>query len=684
MPSAQITKIFSEAIKAAIPETGLTVASWSPAYRVLSPERTNAARAGKWSNDYVPHMIEPMEWFTDPDCEEIVIVASRQISKTEYVNNCIGYCIHIAPGPIAYLGEEETKSKAWKQECFDLMVRDCEVLRDLVSDGRGRKAENTKISATFPGGRLNILWATSPATVSSRPIQYLFIDERDAMGPTKEGDATTIARGSVKTFVGARKIITISTPRNRLENSPDEPPETPRRSPIEHEYHNTDRNKRWVPCPHCDEYQVLAWYQNKCSCPPGDEPCKLRHGHVQWDNDDPLTAYYVCCNGCEITEDERLEMLDRGELRPEAPYTSKHGLWINELYSKFSSLSDMATAYLDAKKDPSGEKLKAFHNTTLAQGHEDLIDDIDTNDLIELQESYDPSLIPEEVLLVTASVDLQKDRGEIEIKGYGVGDANNPEHFTHPQSWGIDYFDIEGDPEGPELWKELHAVRQRVFKTPSGRQLKISAMTIDTGYLAHRVYKFLRQHRGQGYFAVKGANTPGKPLISKPSEIGVPPVRVWTIGTEHAKDSIANRLELKEPDAPGFCHFGKHYPEQYFKQLRSEKRVVRYIRGRAYACWEKINEWFRNEALDLFVYNEAALAIALRLLKTSFLRLHDEAELERERLKSGPAAEPTAPVTASDENDDDRDDDDEIQINVRQRSRLVPRTRGNLARRWKN
>lgn len=669
MPSAQTTKLFSEAIKAAIPDGSLSVSTWSPTYRVLS-DKTNPERAGKWTNFYVPHLVPVMDWFTEPECEEIVLVASAQIGKTEFVNNCVGYCIHIDPGPILYLAEDETKGKAWKLEYFDLMVRDCEVLRELVSDGRGRKSQNTQAAVQFPGGRLNIAWATSPATVSSRPIRYLFIDERDAMGPSKEGDSPFVANKRLTTFKGSRKKVIISSPRNRLENPPELPPDTPRRTYIEHEYHATDRNKRWIPCPHCGEFQVLAFFKERCSCPPSDTPCELKHGHVQWDDNDPATAYYVCCDGCWISEEERLEALQHGEMRPEAPFRGKHGLWINELYSTFSCLADIAGAYVEAKADPSGEKMKGFLNTTLAEGYEERDSEIDTDDLVELQESYDTSAIPDEVLILTGAVDIQENRLEIEIKGYGVVDGADPESFHFPQSWGIDYFEIEGDPEGPEVWKQLEEVRARIYTTPSGRKLRISAMAIDTGYLAHRVYKFVRNHRGQGYFAVKGANKPGKPLISKPSEVGTPPVRLWTVGTENAKDSIANRLELKDPKAPGFCHFGKNYPEHYFKQLRSEKPVTRYVQGKAYRCWKKIKEWYRNEALDLFVYNEFALAAALRMLKTNFKTLAKRAAEE----KLGPIAGPPKPPPTEPAPPDE--DDDEVKVKVNRR--FVPRRKGNF------
>ncbi len=683
MPSAQTTKLFSEAIRAAIPDGALTVSDWAPTYRVLSPERTNPERAGKWRNEYVPHLIPVMDWFTEPDCEEIVLVASSQIGKTELVNNCVGYAIHIDPGPILYLAEDEGKGKAWKQECFDLMVRDSDVLRDLVADGRGRKSENTQTGATFPGGRLNIAWATSPATVSSRPVRWLFIDERDAMGPSKEGDSPFVANKRLTTFKGSKKKLIISSPRNRLENPPELPPDTPRRTYIEQEYHATDRNKRWIPCPHCGEFQVLAFFAERCSCPPGDDPCELQHGHVDWEPGDPASAYYVCFNGCEISEEERMDALQRGEMRPEAPYYGKHGLWINELYSTFSSLADIAKAYVEAKADPSGEKMKGFLNTTLAEGYQEREGEIDTDDLVELQETYDREVIPEEILILVASVDVQKDRLELEIKGYGIGDRSKPNAATVPQSWGIDYFQIDGDPAGPTVWDELKESLGAVYTTPSGRQLRISATAIDTGYLAHRVYRFVRQNRGRRIFAVRGANTPGKPLISKPTKVGDPPVRLWTIGTETAKDSIANRLELKDKTQPGFCHFGKHYPEHYFRQLRAEQPVVRYHRGRAFRCWEKIKDWYRNEALDLFVYCDAVLAIALRLLKTNFLTLARKADEERERLGAealGPVQGPTIPEEPEPDPSDDTDDDDhddEIKITIgRRRGGLLGKRSG--------
>jgi phage terminase large subunit GpA-like protein len=68
---------------------------------------------------------------------------------------------------------------------------------------------------------------------------------------------------------------------------------------------------------------------------------------------------------------------------------------------------------------------------------------------------------------------------------------------------------------------------------------------------------------------------------------------------------------------PGYCHFpslfdelgNPVYNEAYFKQLVSEKPVIKYSRGVAHRVWQKIKPSLRNEALDCRVYACAALAI---------------------------------------------------------------------------
>ncbi|HEY0545308.1 MAG TPA: phage terminase large subunit family protein [Pyrinomonadaceae bacterium] len=616
MTSEAIIRVFSDAIAIAIPESSLTVSQWAATYRFLSAERS--ARPGRWRNELVPYLVEIMDTVGKPGVREIIFVKSSQVAGTECANNIIGYFMHIDPSPILYSCETEPKADAWSKESLAPMIRDTPVLASIVSDARSRDSGNTIGDKSFPGGHLAIGYATSAATASSRPRRIVINDERDAYRPTSEGDYCKLAEKRTTTFPDAI-IFKPSTPRDRLENPPGSPPEAPRFSPIELEYENSDKRRYYVPCPHCDEYQALVWKRD------GDFT-------IKWDDDDVLNAYYVCVNGCVIEHEHKTEMLARGEWRAEKPFTGRAGFHIWEGYSPFVTWGEMAKNFLEAKQ--SKETLKVFVNTSLAEGWEDLSAQASVEDLESRREPYG-ELLPDGVLVLTAGVDVQGNRLEVEIVGWGIDD----------ESWSIDHQVLMGDPSQNEVWQELKdlLLRDYEFEIPIAdgnedgdgeaalvQTIRVACACIDTGgHNTEDVYRFARKHAGRRWYAVKGANTPGKPLISTPSLVGKPKVRLYNLGTETAKDTIAAHLLVAEP-GPGYCHFPTeferdgfvYYGEKYFKQLRSEHPVVRHERSKSVRRWEKLRPGVRNEALDLRVYAMAAK----RILNPDFRRLRKRRE----------------------------------------------------------
>jgi phage terminase large subunit GpA-like protein len=97
---------------------------------------------------------------------------------------------------------------------------------------------------------------------------------------------------------------------------------------------------------------------------------------------------------------------------------------------------------------------------------------------------------------------------------------------------------------------------------------------------------------------------------------------LYPLGVDTAKDVIYGRLDLDE-HGPGFCHFPQEYPDEYFKQLTSEEKVKRFSKGVVKTIWKKKRA--RNEALDIRVYNLAALMI-LNPNFTILKRRADDAE----------------------------------------------------------
>lgn len=601
------TRVISEAVVAAIPDTGLTVSEWAAKHRHVAGQ---SPLPGRWRNEVTPYLVEPMDCLGLPGVYEIIFVASAQIGKTEFCNNGVGYFMHHEPSAILYVAETDKKAEAWSKEKLAPMIRATPVLRSLVRDHRTRDSGNTVEGKSFPGGFLAIGYATSPETLSSRSSRVAFLDERDAYKRTKEGDPASLAEKRTITFKERRKVVKVSSPRDRLEPPPGAPPDAPRLSPIEWEYETSDKRKYWVPCPHCGEFQVLTW-KNEAG-----EYC------IRWDGDDVESAYYVCqVSGCVIEHDSKAEMLARGEWRAEKPFAGRAGFWIWEAYSPFVTWGQIAANFLSAKND--AEQLKVFVNTTLAQGWEEFQGGIEVTDLEERREPYNV-MLPDGVLVITAAADVQHNRLEYEIVGWGL----------EYESWSLDYGVIPGDPSQAEVWEALKVALTRTFEyeTPFGGveqeddetgasevlQMRVMVACVDSGgHHSEEVYRFCRANAGRRFYAVKGANVPGRPLVT-PSMLkkagGL--VRLYLVGTETAKDTFARRLAVPEA-GPGFCHFPveferdghTYYDADYFKQLRSEHAVMKRTKRGTARVWEKIRPHWRNEALDLRVYNMDALAI---------------------------------------------------------------------------
>lgn len=568
MTMLAVKTVIHDALQAAIPDGGDTVSRWAETCRYVSEERS--ARPGKWSNELVPFLVEIMDSFSQADVREIVFQKSSQVAGTEFIVNCIGYRIDRDPGPMMYIAEQETKARAFTEEALDPTIMATPVLRQRVFDVGQKTSNNNQQVKRFTGGRLNIGWASSPAQLSSRPARDVFCDEVDAFEATSEGNPVKLAEARTKTFNETKKIVMVSSPRNA---------ET---SIIEPRYLLGDQREYYVPCPQCSEYQTLKW------------------ANVKWEDGEPESAYMVCeVNGCIIENDDKPEMLERGRWIAGADFKGIASFKISELYSPFTSWGDMATDFLVAKKHT--DTLKVFVNTRLGETWKEE-EQIDYLDLQLHKEEYGDVEVPDGVLVLTAGVDVQIDRLEYEIVGWGVDREN----------WSIDRGVLQGSPSFKDVWDDLEDVLSRTY-AGRDRKWKVSAAAIDSGGSnTDDVYGFIKRNKGRRWFAVKGSSSPGNPLVKKGSLSKKERVRIWMVGTDTAKDEIFSFLRVEDPGTAGCCHFPKddeRYGEDFIEQLCSEKKTTRFKMGRSYSIYEKVSPNVRNEALDIRVYATAARGI---------------------------------------------------------------------------
>jgi phage terminase large subunit GpA-like protein len=548
------------------PPPRLTVSEWADLERRLSSEAS--AAPGRWYTERTEYLRGIMDAASDPNVTEIVVMAGAQLGKTEVILNVIGYHVAHDPAPILVVQPTGHKGMAetFSKDRLAPMLRDTPCLKGKVKDPRSRDSGNTTLQKNFPGGRISMIGANSPAQLASRPIRIVLLDEVDRYPASSgsEGDPIELARKRSATFWN-RKVVMVSTPTNKGA------------SIIEERYQQSDQRRFFAVCPHCDEAQTLEWR------------------NVQWQKDRPETAGYMC-EGCGVlwSDADRNRAVKAGYWDATQAFKGIAGFQISAIYSPWVSLEEAVRDFLKAKKLP--EMLKVWTNTYLGETFEIDGDGVDDQD-IPGKNSFDGTSVPEDVVIITAGIDVQDDRIEMEVVGHG----------RDQETWSLDYKTLYGDPSSPQVWGLLDAALAETWDHPSGIELPIRCACIDSGgHHTGAVYNFVKPREGRRVFAIKGMGGEGKPIVGKPSKNNRQSVRLFPVGVDGVKEMIYSRLKIRSP-GPGFCHFPEGRPDEFFAQLSAEKMVTRYRKGYKRREWVQTRP--RNEALDCRVYAIAALAI---------------------------------------------------------------------------
>jgi len=273
------------------------------------------------------------------------------------------------------------------------------------------------------------------------------------------------------------------------------------------------------------------------------------------------------------------------------PVISYH---LNEMYSCFRKLGDIAQSFLDKKHT---NDLQTFVNVSLAETWEEQGEGVEEHVIKQRAEDWGDK-VPEQVAVLVAGVDVQDDRLEVEILGVG----------RDLEQWSVDYQTLQGDPSSPAVWEHLDSVLFAEYETHDGRLLNIRSTAIDTGgHHTQATYRYIKAREGRRVFGIKGIGGEGKPLVGRPSRNNIGKIHLFPVGSDTAKEAVFGHLRITDP-GPGYCHFPIDRPDEYFEQLTAERRVTRYVRGHAKRQWVKKRA--RNEALDVRCYALAALSIS--------------------------------------------------------------------------
>lgn len=578
------SSLWREALKkSTVPPSDLTGSEWADKYRVVPPG--TSPEPGPWRTSRTPYLREPVDAATDRETEIVVMELSSQLGKSESLLNIIGYYADQEPSPQLMLQPTVEMAEAFSKERIEPMFQHSPGLRGKLEEGKDGRGTAKKSSTTirmkhFPGGYLALVGANSPAGLASRPIRVLLCDEVDRYGETKEGDPLKLAIQRTQNFAN-RKIVLVSTP--TIKDS----------SKIHEWFEKSDQRHFYVTCPHCGARHKLEW------------------ANVHWDKDkdgrgDPMTAKMFCpeCGAQErgpYKPDPK--MLETGVWIPENPGAAIRGYHCSALYSPWVNLHDLVEEWLNATHSDDKRGLMEFINLKLGEPFEQY--DPEGGDwagLMDRREPYPSDCLPEGVLCLTAGVDVQRDRIECSVYGWGIG----------RESWGICHRIFYGRPDDQQTWDQLDGLLSTNFRLKCGAEIPIRAAFIDSGdgMFTNEVYRYTRMRERRLIFSIKGRAGMDLPIVGKPTKASTVQAMLFTIGVDPCKHRVADHLAKVEP-GPGYVHFDEDpeagFSENFFRQITAEEWRMTHDSGKHKWEWVKIRE--RNEALDCCVYATAAEAL---------------------------------------------------------------------------
>ncbi len=554
---------------------------WAEEYRILPKD--GASAPGPWRNEKTPYLVEVMNTLAVfSKAREVVFVKGTQIGGTEAALNWIYYLIDQVGGPILALQPTEDNASEWSKQRVGPGIDLCKKIKEKSRPARSRDSDSTILEKGFTGGcRLFLSGVNTPNALASKPIGNLVGDEIDRwpLDVGGNGDPVLQVKKRLSTYKRG-KMFFLSTP------------VLLKTSRIWKLYQESDQRIYEVPCPHCGHMQEITFDK------------------LVWNRDTPDAVYMACehCAGA-IQEYHKTEMLAGGKWRTKNPGHWRIGFHLSTLYSPLGwySWADAIREFLEAEGDVA--KMQAFVNTVLGLPWEEDMESIAAEYLSRRVEKY-KAQVPDGVLAVTVAVDVQKDRIECEVAGWGEGE----------ESWGIQYRVFRGDPGvlasgdpmNPSVWEQLTDFRRSRFRCADGYEFVACCTTIDSGgNHTDTVYAYAKGFHRENVYAVKGGSQPTRPFMNRPTRAGK--VRVWlfVLGVNKGKDIVFERLKIDAP-GPGYCHFpddeNTGYNAHYYSGLINEKRKSIKKNGVEVTVWE-LPKGAHNEQFDIRVYGLAAIRI---------------------------------------------------------------------------
>jgi terminase, large subunit len=595
--------------------------------------------------DDVPALREPFEEATKPGGGRFCLVKPIQSAAT--TTFAIGLVLHkLCTDPANVIVTQPTVDDAQKfsKTKLDPILEASPLIDARFTPARGRDKASTILIKRAIGGILFMVGTNSPRMMRMTSAPLIVNDEVSAYPRNAGGEGSVLAKawGRSTGFEDPRQFM-LSTPLLKGDCL------------ITEQYEQSDQRIFEVRCPHCRAYFAPTWPMVKWLkvVEVDGDVTETRADVVEGEvvrQHLAQTAYLECplC-ACAIAETVRRAVVTDHRYRVQRPDVTDFKGWKYNFYASLMPgmrLAALVPQFLRAVRDP--EEMQQFVNEIEAEVYSGAGSTLDLNAIKDRREVY-PAEVPKQVGFLTAFVDVQGDRLELLVVGWGAAQ----------ESWVIGLVRIDGDPteESDECWRTLTMLRKRAYQHEGGAPLYIQWCGIDRGFSADSVEAYVKTHQRENVIQTIGKNRFDKPVLIRQSRKRKDGqqrvVPLYHIGTDTAKDRLFQRL--KRESGAGAIHFPTHFPDDAVAQFGAEVAVSRRVRngadaGRSVRFYRKVED--RNESIDLMVGNMAMLSRAGDAVKNNLhalaLRVQAEGDARGGVPKTPPTPSPfTAPLSAT-------------------------------------
>lgn len=571
---------------------------------------------GRWDFRLTPYLRRPAELLSPfSGISELGVIKGNQGGWSTLSFALICFCIKHGIGPGLFVSGDQAMAEDAFEKRLDPLIESSglsDKIKAVVKKRHDKTTGDRRESKSYGGTFVRAAGPNSESKLRSFPSWINIIEETDVypMNLKRKGNPIEKIVRRADTFPN-KKIYYNSTPKMKSE------------SHIEPIFEQGDKEYYYVPCPKCGYMQVLTW------------------GGFHWEKNedgspkieiDPATGkalndpvYYECANpeckhhiknsdkykilldekagGMVLPDGRRVWAEWRATKKPDRPglVTMK---WPT-LYSPFRDWLGIVLQWWRVKDDIL--LLPDFVNDVLAETWEETMPNPKPDSIMSRAEEWKAGDIPVGVLFLTLAADVQADRIEAGLVGWG----------KNKEAWVIDYQVFEGVTEeaGSEPWNKLGEMIDKERVRCDGLYLGTPIVSfVDAGFLQAQVNYFCSQYAYSqrsvsGVYPVVGRENLSAMYTAHRNDIETP---LLHINDQRLKRELYGYLNRNKPAKGsavpyGYIHFPCTFGKTFYDQLTAEEIYIeKDKRGKQKIVIDNRHQR-RNEVLDVMKMNYGAL-----------------------------------------------------------------------------